>query len=193
MERTKYRQEPLKKKHTTLKRYGKASPVDFLQQVYLIAQLGATQEEMATFFNVNITTLEKWIATKPEFAAAVRRGGIEFDMRVVSKLGQRAIGYEYTETEITDGPKGYQRKTTKKHVPGDVTAQIFWLKNRRRNEWTDVNRTEIYGQINHNLNINRKLELSLLTEPERELLKSVLIKQITAGNQKQLPDATQEQ
>jgi hypothetical protein len=32
------------------------------------------------------------------------------------------------------------------HVPPDVTAQIFWLKNRRRDEWRDKQEHEHTGK-----------------------------------------------
>ena len=43
-------------------------------------------------------------------------------------------GYEYDK----DGNvKPVKIEKTKKHVPPDVTAQIFWLKNRQRDRWQD--------------------------------------------------------
>lgn len=35
-----------------------------------------------------------------------------------------------------------ERKVTKKHVPPDTTAQIFWLKNRKPEQWRDKPRSE---------------------------------------------------
>ena len=64
-------------------------------------------------------------------------------MKVESALYKRAIGYdiEETTTEVKIGEDGSGQTTvvkkTKKHVAGDTTAQIFWLKNRRPNEWKD--------------------------------------------------------
>jgi hypothetical protein len=34
------------------------------------------------------------------------------------------------------------RETQGEHVPPDVTAQIFWLKNRKPSEWRDVQNVE---------------------------------------------------
>lgn len=33
-------------------------------------------------------------------------------------------------------------KRVTKHMPGDTTAQIFWLKNRKPDDWRDVKRTD---------------------------------------------------
>lgn len=55
---------------------------------------------------------------------------------------KRALGYEFEEvkTVIDQEPNG-ARKTRiekiKKHVAPDVTAQIFWLKNRKKYQWMD--------------------------------------------------------
>ena len=52
-------------------------------------------------------------------------------------------GYEYEEEKKIieydkDGNvKPVKIEKTKKHVPPDVTAQIFWLKNRQRDRWQD--------------------------------------------------------
>jgi hypothetical protein len=34
------------------------------------------------------------------------------------------------------------RDTVAKHIPPDTTAMIFWLKNRRRDQWRDVHKHE---------------------------------------------------
>lgn len=67
-------------------------------------------------------------------------------------LLKRALGYDYEEvvTEVEDVPTGKvdpngqpvmkQRKhvrKTKKHVPGDTLAMMYWLKNRRPDKWRD--------------------------------------------------------
>ena len=38
-----------------------------------------------------------------------------------------------------------------KHVLPDTTAQIFWLKNRKPNEWRDKKQTELTGANGGNL------------------------------------------
>ena len=54
------------------------------------------------------------------------------DAKVVRSLYQRATGYEYTETKKTveydkeGNIKPVKVEETKKFVPPDVTAQIFW-------------------------------------------------------------------
>ena len=53
---------------------------------------------------------------------------------------QRALGYEYTETTREYIPELGEMHVTKevtKQVAPDTTAQIFWLKNRKPQDWRD--------------------------------------------------------
>ena len=49
----------------------------------------------------------------------------------------RAKGYEVTEVRDEVSEQGVKKVTTKKHVAGDTTAMIFWLKNRQPKQWRD--------------------------------------------------------
>ena len=42
---------------------------------------------------------------------------------------------EETTEELPNGTT--KSKTVIKHIPGDTTAQIFWLKNRKPDVWRD--------------------------------------------------------
>ena len=57
---------------------------------------------------------------------------------VENALLKRALGYDYEEvkTETENGVVTKVTTITKQVVP-DVTAQIFWLKNRRPDKWRD--------------------------------------------------------
>jgi hypothetical protein len=57
--------------------------------------LGATAEELAGFFGVTRGTINNWIATIPEFAAALREGRDLADARVARGLFARAVGYSH--------------------------------------------------------------------------------------------------
>lgn len=62
---------------------------------------------------------------------------------MVRSLYQRAVGYEYEEEkriveyDKEGNIKPVKVEKTKKHVPPDVGAQCFWLKNRQRSMWQD--------------------------------------------------------
>jgi hypothetical protein len=68
-----------------------------------------------------------------------KRGKFPADERVERSLYQRAIGYTYDTVKILK-PAGTTEPVIvpyRRHVPPDVTACIFWLKNRRPDEWRD--------------------------------------------------------
>ena len=49
---------------------------------------------------------------------------------------KRALGYTYDEVKETyEGNQLTKRQVVTKHVPADVGAMIFWLKNRRPQDW----------------------------------------------------------
>ena len=48
---------------------------------------------------------------------------------------------------MPDGEKRQRAEWTRKHVPGDTTAQIFWLKNRAPDEWKDCKDLTLAGEI----------------------------------------------
>ena len=67
-------------------------------------------------------------------------------------LLKRALGYEYEEVkEKFEGNVMTERTVTKKEVIPDVTAQIFWLKNRKRETWADRQNIEISQPIDDSI------------------------------------------
>lgn len=99
-------------------------------------RLGATNDEMAGFFRVAPRTIDNWLQAHPAFAAAVQDGRALADARVARCLFERAKGYDY-ETEQVFVHKGRPLTVTVPvHLPPDIAACIFWLRNRRRQDWT---------------------------------------------------------
>jgi len=107
-------------------------------QVLALARLGKTNQEMAEALNIATSTLKEWVKVHEEFREAFKEGKLEADSKVEASLFTRAIGFEYVERKVITFPNGETRieETTKKVLP-DVTAQIFWLKNRKPHEWRD--------------------------------------------------------
>ena len=63
----------------------------------------------------------------------LRRNGVE------RSLYSRAVGYSFNSEKIFCNKDGeVTRVPIVEHVPPDVTAQIFWLKNRKPADWRDV-------------------------------------------------------
>lgn len=113
------------------------------------ARDGLTDELIAAKIGINKATLYDWYNKYPEISNAVKKGKEPVDTEVENALLKRALGYEYDEvTEETEKipyrDNGEQKfiertKIKTKHVtvPPDVTAQIFWLKNRKPKQWRD--------------------------------------------------------
>jgi hypothetical protein len=55
-----------------------------------------------------------------------------------SAEAERAIGYSVDEEQIFVVNKELVSRTVRKYYPPDVTAQIFFLKNRIPEKWRDV-------------------------------------------------------
>ncbi len=104
---------------------------------------GATEEEIAQRLDVSVTTIANWKNQHPEFLDALTRGKQTPDDKVERSLYERATGYSFPSEKImavSDGKdKGshIERVSITEHSPPDVTACIFWLKNRRKDKWRD--------------------------------------------------------
>lgn len=102
------------------------------------ARNGLTCEQIANNLGVSLTTFFKYQAQEKEFANAIKKGKEVVDFEVENALLKRALGYEYEEKKIEVDENG-KKKVTKiiKHIPPDVGAAAFWLKNRKPTEWRD--------------------------------------------------------
>lgn len=108
------------------------------------ASLGLTNEQIAKNIGVNPCTLYDWIKKSPEIDAALKKGKEVTDFEVENALFKRAVGMRYTEIikEAVINPEtGKAELTVTKEVDKealpDVTAAIFWLKNRKPDIWCD--------------------------------------------------------
>lgn len=112
---------------------------EFAAQAAKLCALGATDVELADFFGVSIRTLDGWKVRHEEFLRALKASKEEADNRVERSLFQRATGYTHDAVKIfmPAGAKKPVFAEYREHVPPDTTACIFWLKNRRREEWRD--------------------------------------------------------
>lgn len=114
---------------------------EYCEQVEKLCRLGATNPDIADFFGVARSTIDLWMVKHPEFSGAVKKGRIVADMEVANSLYRKATGFHYqSEVATKDGPV----ELTMFAQP-DTTAAIFWLKNRRREHWSDTRREEISG------------------------------------------------
>lgn len=76
------------------------------------ARDGNTDEQIAKKIGINISTLYDWKNKFSEISKSLKRGKEVVDYEVENALLENALG-------------------------GNITAQIFWLKNRRPDKWRD--------------------------------------------------------
>ena len=100
--------------------------------------LGATDVQLAEFFGVSGTTINNWKKEHPDFLASIRAGKEDADAQIAGALFHRARGYSHKETDIRVIDKKIVQTELTKHYPPEVKAIIFWLKNRQKTLWRDI-------------------------------------------------------
>jgi hypothetical protein len=115
----------------------------YCKQAKALTKLGATEREVAEFFEVDERTLNRWKHTHPKFCQSLKPGKAHSDKRVEQSLYRRATGYSYDAVKIFQVEGRPLIVPYVEHVPPDPTAMIFWLKNRRKDRWRDFKATEI--------------------------------------------------
>ena len=102
---------------------------------------GLTDEQIFKNLGISRDTFYKYKEKYSDFSEAIKKGKEVADIEVENALFKRAIGYKYKEVikevKEIDGKKSTYVKEVIKEMPGDVAAQIFWLKNRKSSKWKD--------------------------------------------------------
>ena len=118
---------------------------EYAEQARKLCLLGATDKELADFFEVAEDTIHEWKKAHAEFSESIKKGKMQADSDVADRLYQRAMGYEHPEIDLrVVGVEIVETPITKVYAP-DTTAAIFWLKNRQRGKWRDKVDQEITG------------------------------------------------
>ena len=125
---------------------------------------GLTYEQIAKNIGICRDTLNEWKNNYPDIFDALKKGRQVADIEVENALFRKANGYT-VEVKKTFKVRRieYDENTGKKireyeelatgfdevHIPADTTAQIFWLKNRKPEEWKDrvEKRVELEGKV----------------------------------------------
>ena len=127
------------------------------------ARDGLTDEQIAKNIGINRTTLYDWKKKEVNIADALKKGKEVIDFEVENALLKRALGYEYEEETYENG---ILTKKVKKQVAPDTTAQIFWLKNRKKEQWRE--KVEVVKTDEDLQNINKNISniANLLNNPK---------------------------
>ena len=131
------------------------------------ARDGLTDEQIAHNIGIATGTLYEWKKQHIEIAEALKKGKEVADIEVENALYKRAIGYDYEETKVEVEANG-KKKITKftRHAAPDVTAQIFWLKNRKPEKWRDKPMPAVVTEKEVDLLSAAFKELEALTDGE---------------------------
>lgn len=126
----------------------KYNPI-YIDIVKELAIEGYIESEIQKIIHISVRTFNKWKKEHPEFLKALKEGKKSPDQRVVKALYKNAIG-ETVNVEkalvVSDGSNlgsHVEIVKVKEHRPGNVTAQIYWTKNRLPKEWKDRISNEI--------------------------------------------------
>ena len=119
------------------------------------ARDGFTDEQIAHNIGIVPSTLYEWKKRYPEISEALKKGKEVVDREVENALLKRALGHKETIKKVKVLNDGtiipYQEEVV---YPGDTTAQIFWLKNRKPEQWRDKRETEVTGKDGGPIEIN---------------------------------------
>ena len=112
------------------------------------ARDGLTDEQIAINIGIGYSTLQTWKSKYQDIQDTLKRGKEVVDRQVENALLKRALGYTYEEITYEGG---VETKRVVKEVVPDTTAQIFWLKNRKREAWADRQNIELSQPIDDSI------------------------------------------
>lgn len=126
---------------------------------------GLTDEEIAKKMGINVATLYRWQNDHREICESLKVSKDVADRMVEQALYNKALGRcKVTETikELRFNPATKKLelmvvKETIKGVPPDVAAQVFWLKNRKQDNWRDK---RVYDAVPSNNNFDNVAEVT---------------------------------
>lgn len=108
------------------------------------ARDGLIDEQIAQNMGISYSTFKDWKKKFSDFSAVLKRGKEVVDRQVENALLKTAVGYVYEEETVTNTGEVV---TVRKYSKPNTTAQIFWLKNRKRGQWTDKSEVEVTGAV----------------------------------------------
>lgn len=144
---------------------------EYAIQAEKLCKLAATDIEIADFFEVDVRTIYRWKEAHEEFCQALKTGKDLADERVERSLFSRATGYEHGEVDIRVVNGEIVKTPIRKYYPPDTTAGIFWLKNRRKDQWREMKAVEVTGANGGPVETKGALDVSSLPT---EVLESIM-------------------
>nr|DAX99470.1 MAG TPA: terminase small subunit [Caudoviricetes sp.] len=140
---------------------GRAKYEEWLEKDNLIllnawARDGLTDEQIAKNIGINPKTLYQWKKKYDPISKALKRGKEVVDYEVENTLLKKALGGFVVEEQTIEelnarGEMTTRKVKSKKYLPPDTTALIFWLKNRKPDIWMDRKAKEVSQDSNQML------------------------------------------
>ena len=143
-----------------------AYKAEFAQIAYRHCLLGATDKDMAAAFEVSEKTLNTWKQKFPKFLQSLKKGKADADATIAESLFHRAKGYSHKAVKIMQHEGVAVDHEYTEHYPPDTAACIFWLKNRRPEQFR--NNPEVAVTVNNDVKVDLKKEPADWTEAEIE-------------------------
>ncbi len=127
--------------------------------IHKLARYGLAPEQIADVLQIRIEVLNQWQRKDKLLAYVLRQGKDDADRAVADSLYRKAVGMAYDETVtemgVKDGKETQSVKTTRKFLPPDTQAAIFWLTNRQPGSFkqaanlnvTDTKKIIVYREL----------------------------------------------
>lgn len=117
------------------------------------ARDGLSDKQIAKNVGISISTLCEWKNRYPEISEAIKKGKRPVDVQVENALYRSALGFKQTvrkpiKLRRKDGSEYIDYGEEEIYVPPNITAQIFWLKNRKPEFWRDKPVAPVKAQEN---------------------------------------------
>ncbi|MGE4267163.1 MAG: helix-turn-helix domain-containing protein [Deferribacterales bacterium] len=121
------------------KKVGKPTKIGnlFLPALKMMWKKGFTDVEIAQAFDITEQTLYNYKKQYPEIFEKEKDWKAEADAAVERSLFERAKGFSAKETKVFVYKGDIITEDVTTNYPPDTTACIFWLKNRKKDEWRD--------------------------------------------------------
>lgn len=119
--------------------------VDF-EQLAILCERGFTDKDLAKFYKVSEVTINNWKKDE-KFSLVLKDGKEVHDAKVERALYERALGYKHKAQKVVVADGIPQTIDYEEVFPPDPTSMIFWLKNRKPNEWRDKQDINHSGEI----------------------------------------------
>lgn len=112
---------------------------EYVEQARQLSKLGCTDFELSEFWQVSLRDIASWRLHYPEFAAAIKLGTEVATDNVERAMYASAVGYTYKAERPFKDPRTGEIEivTYTAQKPPDIKAGIFWLINKRGEDWKD--------------------------------------------------------